>query len=211
MRQIYWRITQRGKIGIGLLLAVLVLFGLHQQNKVSQGVYLDYAEDIPIMTDILPEDYKGRSGIKRQIRYVVIHETANRDVGSNASAHNEFLHSSVQKEVQLSWHYTVDDKEIYHHLPDDEIAWHAGDRLKRKGGNVCGIGVEICVNEDGDYAKAVQNAAKLTANLLNVYELDLNDVKQHYDFSGKNCPQRIRKEETWQEFLNQVEEYWLQE
>jgi len=210
MRNVYWHITRRGKIVIGVLLTAMVLFGVYQYNKAPQGVNLAYAEDVPIITDILSEDYKGRSGIKRHIRYVVIHETANHDIGSDAAAHNEFLHSSVQKEVQLSWHYTVDDTEIYHHLPDDEIAWHAGDRLKRKGGNACGIGVEICVNEDGDYGKAVQNAAKLTANLLKVYDLKLEDVKQHYDFSGKNCPQTIRREETWQDFLNQVEYYLLQ-
>ena len=35
---------------------------------------------------------------------------------------------------------------IYHHLPDDETAYHAGDGMEKNGGNMNGIGIEMCVN-----------------------------------------------------------------
>ena len=111
---------------------------------------------------------------------MVIHETGNTAEGSDAAGHSAYLLSG--KSGDTSWHYTVDDHQIYHHIPDDEIAWHAGDRRTRDGGNLCGIGVELCVNEDGDFEKTFNNAARLTAYLLDTYGLQLGDVKQHADF-----------------------------
>ena len=61
--------------------------------------------------------------------------------------------------------FTVDDKEIYQHLPLNENAWHAGDGAEGTG-NRESIAIEIAVNEDGDYNKAVENARKLAAYLM---------------------------------------------
>ena len=38
---------------------------------------LTYIEDIPVMTDFLPEGTRARPGQKREIKYLVIHETDN--------------------------------------------------------------------------------------------------------------------------------------
>ena len=85
---------------------------------------LTYIEDIPVMTDFLPEGTRARPGQKREIKYLVIHETDNTGTGANAAAHNSFIHQNANAEEGIvSWHYTVDDHEIYHHLPDDETAY----------------------------------------------------------------------------------------
>lgn len=42
---------------------------------------LTYIEDIPVMTDFLPEGTRARPGQKREIRYLVIHETDNTGTG----------------------------------------------------------------------------------------------------------------------------------
>jgi len=205
-RKHFWqRLSRKGKrvcivLSIALMLAVVICL---LWDAPPQGVYLNQAGEIPIITDILPEDSAGRTAQQRHIRYLVIHETGNAKQGADAEAHNEYLHSKEQKNIALSWHYTVDDHCIYHHLPDDETAYHAGERK----GNLYGIGIEICVNKDGNYAQAVENAAQLCACLLYAYDLRLEDVKQHYDFSGKNCPEQLRKGDGWQNFLNLVEQY----
>ena len=138
------------------------------------------------------------------MRYIVIHETDNTGAHATAKAHNEYIHENCWKE-QKSWHYTVDDTEIWHHLPDNEVGYHAGDRMTPGGGNQCGIGIELCVNAGGNFDHTMRNAAQLTAYLLLKYDLPLDAVKQHRDFSGKICPQTIIHENKWNDFLNMVQ------
>ena len=139
----------------------------------------------------------------RKIKYIVIHETGNRGRNANAASHNNYLHTEADNQ-QKSWHYTVDDHEIYYHIPDNEIAFHAGDGLSKDGGNLNGIGIEMCVNPENDYELTLQNTAKLAAMLLEAYDLDIRDVKKHEDFSGKNCPEILLKEGRWDEFVEMV-------
>lgn len=161
---------------------------------------------VPVTTDFLEEGAFNRPGIKREIKYIVIHETGNSDYGSTAKNHSVYLHK--YSDVTNSWHYTVDDTEIYHHLPDDEVGWHASDGLEENGGNLNGIGIEICVNEEGDFDQAVENAAKLTAYLMHAYRLDMDDIKQHADFTKKNCPETLRNTGQWDDFLELVKKYY---
>ena len=53
------------------------------------------------------------------------------------------------------------------------------------------IGIEICVNEDGDYLKAVQNAITLTKMLMGKYAIPKSHVLRHYDVSKKISPQSM--------------------
>ncbi|MGE4548600.1 MAG: N-acetylmuramoyl-L-alanine amidase family protein [Intestinibacillus sp.] len=176
-----------------------LLFG----QEPEQDANITYIGDIPVISQFLPENSASRPGTRREIKYVVIHETDNFRAGADAAAHNAYLLNNAYTQ-ELSWHYTVDDHEIYHNLPDDEVAYHASDHLKQNGGNRNGIGVELCVNEDGDYEQTLRNAELLTAALLKAYGLSVEDVKKHQDFSGKICPARLIGENRWDEFLDQV-------
>ena len=148
---------------------------------------LTYIEDIPVMTDFLPEGTRARPGQKREIKYLVIHQNANAEEGI------------------VSWHYTVDDHEIYHHLPDDETAYHAGDGMEKNGGNMNGIGIEMCVNSDGNYEQTLINTEKLCARLLIEYDLNPSKaLKKHQDFSGKICPSTLINSGRWDEFCSAV-------
>ena len=194
--------------GVALLIA-MVLWGLLAPDPpmdVQIPAYPQQVGGIQVITDLVPEDNLNRTHIQREIRYVVIHETGNPNVGANAQAHGTYIKQGAQDRM-VSWHYTVDDQIIYHHLPDDEVGWHAGDQLTENGGNLNGIGVEICVNQDGDFDQALENGAKLTAYLLDTYDLDISCVKQHYDFSGKNCPATLRNTGRWDAFLEMVQSY----
>lgn len=206
------RVTGVYSINLKLLafLAGLFVLGLllgFQLFKPPQAVIPQKVGSINVVTDFLPEDYAGYSNIQRRVRWIVIHETDNFSASADAQAHNTYLHSEKQANTALSWHYTVDDEEIYHHLPDEIAAYHASDGMRAKGGNESGIGIEICVNEDGDYQKAVDNAAQLVAYLIQSYKLNIDDIKQHYDFCGKDCPHRLRENDNWEQFLLKVEKY----
>lgn len=157
---------------------------------------------VKVHTQLIDINTNARPGIKRKIKYIVIHETDNFEKGVGAKNHAKFLKENNTKST--SWHYTVDDKEIYHHIPDNEIAYHAADKV----GNEHGIGVELCVNRDGNFEKTFENAAKLVAFLLKEYDLTIDDIKTHHDFSGKDCPHSILKDNRMEELKKEVEKYY---
>lgn len=160
---------------------------------------------IPVITDFIPSGTMERPGQERKIEYIVIHETGNTGRNADAASHNNYLHTEADNQ-QKSWHYTVDDHEIFYHIPDNEIAFHAGDGLSEDGGNLNGIGIEMCVNPENDYEQTLKNTAELTAMLLKAYDLDIESVKTHHDFSGKDCPEILLKENRWDEFIDMVKD-----
>jgi N-acetylmuramoyl-L-alanine amidase CwlA len=160
---------------------------------------------IPVITDFIPKDTIERPGQERKIEYIVIHETGNAGRNADAASHNHYLHEEANNQ-QKSWHYTVDDHEIYYHIPDNEVAFHAGDGLSKDGGNLNGIGIEMCINPENDYEQTLKNTAKLTAMLLKAYDLDIGSVKKHQDFSGKDCPERLLEAGRWDDFIDMVKQ-----
>lgn len=173
-----------------------------------------------VNVDILPYTFGNQRTniLKKSTEYVVVHDTGNPSKTANAEMHNRYIKNLNEKEdaTSISWHYTVGDDGIYQHLPLDEVAYHAGDgshvfgdtyyntsfgAWSIGGGNRNGIGIESCVNEGVDYTVVMRKLAKLVAELLIQYNLDIDRVKQHNDFSGKNCPQVMRENNRWEEFL----------
>lgn len=196
-------------IVLALLTILGLCIGIHNaiaEKQPTEPAFPDEVYGVPVHTVLMPEELEARTGIRRTIRYIVVHETGNTSVGADAKSHSDYL--SGGKGGETSWHYTVDDHEIYHHVPDDEVAWHAGDTKNPEGGNAHGIGIELCVNADGDFEKTLDNGAKLVAYLMHTYNLDLDAVTQHADYMRKNCPQTLRDTGRWTEFLGMVETYY---
>ena len=202
-----WLIVTGGLLAVIITLSVILAVTLSGRASGASGARdpanlrqaVDSIDGIPLFTAYIPEDSPGRPGVLRTVESITIHETANTSEGADAEAHSDYL-STTSDEV--SWHYTVDDHQIYRHLPDNEEAWHSGDRE----GNHSSIGIELCVNADGNFDQTMENAAKLTAFLLKEYDLTIDVVKQHYDFNGKDCPLIIRQEGRWDEFLGMVQQ-----
>ncbi len=190
-----------------LIVVFLVLFSLNKKEEIrfyhSETVLPSKINDIFVFTKFVSKDSKRRPYEKREIKYIVIHETDNTNVGTNAAKHSQFL--LTNDESITGWHYTVDDKEIYHNLPDNEISWHAGDKRTADGGNMNGVGIEMCVNEDGDYEQMLKNTVQLVAYLMKEYDLTIDDIKLHRDFSGKICPARLINENRLDEFYKMIE------
>ena len=153
---------------------------------------------------------KSRPGTVSQKKWIIIHETGNYDKGAGADNHASYLANlAKQNDTYLSWHYTVDDKKIIRHVPDNEVTWNAGDGTAKDSGNYTGISIEICVNPDSDFSAAMDNAASLVADLLKKYKLSVSAVKQHNFFSrnNKNCPKTMREQGLWNGFLEAVQKH----
>ena len=152
-----------------------------------------------------------RNGIKS----VTIHQTDSFSVGAGAESHHEYLRKGTGGR-KVSWHYAIDEKMALQHFRDDRVTWHSG----RAEGNESSVSIEMCVNADRkgepvkgekNYRKTLDNGAKLTAILLVQHGLSLKDVKQHNDWSGKNCPSQIRRKLygiTWDDFMRDVTTYY---
>src|SRR5699024_5906620 len=98
---------------------------------------------------------------------------------------------------------TVDDREAVQSFNDRAQCWHAGSRKY----NEQSIGIEICVNEGGNFKKAVENAAELTRQLMRKYSVPASRVIQHNQASGKDCPTFLRRGSKgilWSDFLAMV-------
>jgi len=168
---------------------------------------------VPITPDFIPLGRNNRPAYPLTVTYITIHDTDNPNPGANAQMHAIYLKNADEGEYMpnnpikpKSWHFTVDDHEIYQHLPLNENGWHAGDG--DGPGNRQSIGIETCMNSDGNRTQAEENAAWLTAKLLNDFGLSLAQVKQHYDWSGKDCPSVLRgRVGGWEEFLARVAFY----
>lgn len=148
--------------------------------------------------------FGARSGrLRTGMRGVTIHQTGNTSTGANALNHALYLQGSGAR-LQASWHYCVDDGVITRSIPEYEIAWHAGDGYG--DGNFKTIAIEICINSDGNLTKACDNAAELAADILKRYDLGIDHLFQHHDWSGKNCPAQMRAgvPYSWPTFKNKV-------
>lgn len=200
-----------GAYACGTVVAVTAVQGGWGQTA-KGWVALEYLEAVEgaqrttdtgmeIQTWYIDAGRKNRPGGINPCRYITIHETGNKASGADAEAHGTYLNSSAGEADLVSWHYTVDDHAIVQHLPDGETAYHAGDG-KAGTGNAQSIGIEICVNADGDFAKAKANAAALVRLLMEEHGIPIANVVQHNRWNGKDCPYAIRHTSgAWEAFL----------
>lgn len=154
-------------------------------------------------------NFSSRKGTS--IKYIVIHDTGNTSKGADANAHFSFFNSADR---QSSAHYFVDDKQILRIIKDSDKAWHCGDGRGKYGiTNENSIGIEICINRNGDFNIAFDKAAELTSFLLEKYNIPLQNVVRHYDASRKVCPNIMSKNNwiMWNDFKEKVKAYYYKE
>ena len=153
------------------------------------GVFM---QGIKINEKLIKYNFSSRGGEK--IKYIVIHDTGNKRSGADAEAHFNFFNNGDR---QASAHYFVDDKQILRVVKDSDKSWHCGDGRGLNGiTNDNSIGIEMCINSDGDFNKTYLHTLKLTKYLMKKYNIPLENVVRHYDASRKICP-NIWKENNW--------------
>lgn len=140
--------------------------------------------------------------------FIVIHDTGNTSVGAGAQNHYTYFNGGDRG---ASAHYFIDEKEVVQTVENNVKSWHNGKKYKPTAQlnnpectNSNSIGIEICVNSDGNYNKAVDNAIELTKHLMKELNIPVSNVIRHFDSCGKNCPARMIKENRWEWFKEQL-------
>ncbi|CAN5604624.1 hypothetical protein BH09VER1_BH09VER1_21020 [soil metagenome] len=183
-----------------------------------------------IRQSLLPPNVHGRL-VARTMKptYITIHCTEN--PGGTADDHARYLLNSGKRSKNnprfgrsgwVTWHFTVDDREMVEHLLPTEQGDHAdyggpGDRLS--------IGIEICeFRNPARQAAAIDRAARLTAWLADRYGIPQANIVPHmhwprWDYRyGKPCPHILLERDAhapggwrtgtkWQQFLATVQRY----
>ena len=141
------------------------------------------------------------------IRYIVIHDTGNPSAGADARAHFNYFNSANRSS---SADIFIDDDECwvvndYHKY----YSWHCGDGQGKYGiTNSNSVGIEMCVNSDGNYEMAFRNTVDVARKLMEELNIPLDRVVRHYDASRKNCPASMNKGDwhKWNEFKDLLKE-----
>lgn len=261
----------------------IIVYGWEEEfeTEIVSSVLPYLFEPLCIQENIAPITNRNRDGRIKPKHYIVIHDTGDTAAHRNAEFWSKVVWTEQNegKPYGASFQYVVGNDGIYHNIPDDEVAYHAGDstqydytlydtgiegedvphvsiqngfycinqvtttikaplggttenindlgvlcksiqgkyyigetyynetykRVANRGGNNNGIGIEMCVTKHTDLYYTFQLAAKLVAYLMNQHQLTLEDITQHHYFSGKDCPQTLRKNHLWSHFLNLVQ------
>lgn len=137
------------------------VFGWQKEylHQLKEGVCKYLFEDFEVIENLAPLTNENREGIKKQKFYVTVHDTGDADPTHNA----KFWSETVKKEewelgrYACSYQYVVGNDGTYHNIPDDEIAWHAGDTTrydyKLYDANVAGSNPypKVTISNDGYY------------------------------------------------------------
>ena len=150
---------------------------------------------------VSPSKYNIKCPHTMEPKGITVHNTAN-----NASAENEIAYM-IRNNLEISYHYAIDDTVILQGIPEDRNAWHAGDG--NGPGNLTTISIEICYStgDKAKFEKAQENAAEFVAYKLKQYGWGIDRVYTHQHWSGKHCPHRTLDEYGWDYFLGLVNKY----
>ena len=148
---------------------------------------------------LLPDGRPNKPSKPMTPQWITIHNTDN--LQGTAESHSRYILNGSGGR-QATWHYTVDDRDIYQHLRDTEQGWHAGD--KNGPGNTTSIGVEVCMYTGMNKELCWRNAAWLAATLLVRYKLGIDRVVPHKKWSGKQCPSQLLPH--WNAFIDMVKQ-----
>ncbi len=182
----------------------LSITGRLAQGDYTLGTISGTVDDLTIRQDLLdetPYNLKYKLAGPMTAEYITIHNTAN---SASAAAERNYLNSRQDSEY-ISFHFAVDESEAVQIMPLNVHGWHAGDG--HGDGNMKSIGIEICrstIYSSDIYYRAEANAVKLVAYLLYVTGLTVDDLRMHYDWSGKLCPHRIIADNSWESFKQRV-------
>jgi len=174
---------------------------------------------------MVPEGrYARHRGDKMKPRHITIHSTQNFVSSANARLHATALHHGRLKSRNnslgyLSWHYSVDAKNIYQSLPDNESGQHAD---YEGPGNKFSIGIEMCENRGNSLEDTMEHTARLIAYLMRKHRIPIENVVPHQhwrqirysdnrDLGHKNCPHFLldngKPGAKWDAFKKRIEKY----
>lgn len=147
--------------------------------------------------------YQGQNAPK----YIVVHETDNFAAGANAERHAS---AQAAGHLSTSVHYYCGSDGVCQAARHSDGTYsvgreYGGSHSVKDATNRNTVNIEICVNSDGDYAKARQNAIGLVRCLMKETGIPAERVIRHYDAKGKHCPRKmIDNAFLWEDFKTQI-------
>ena len=149
------------------------------------------------------ENFRAASRGPSDIRYLVIHFTAND--GDSAKNNADYF---AREAPGASAHFFVDEREIWQSVQEKDIAWHCGTRgmyFHPYCRNTNSLGVELCSRKRGEKyyftPETVKNAQQFVRSLMKRYGIPTENVVRHYDVTHKNCPAPFVEDAgAWQRF-----------
>lgn len=151
-----------------------------------------------------------KAGRTAKVQFIVIHYTANN--GDTAQGNGNYFARTAN--LKASAHYFCDENGVCQSVANGDTAYHVGAKSYKHKlcRNQNSIGIEMCSKKDasGNYyipEKTVQNAIKLTRQMMKRYSIPIENVLRHYDVTGKNCPEPfVRNPQLWENFKKKLEE-----
>lgn len=154
------------------------------------------------------------------IRAIILHWTANTNRGANAMANRNYFNSVHYDKngnlIYASAHFIVDSVSIVQCLPENEVGYHVGakaskytataKRIMGSSGspNYVTIGIEMCVNSDGNFDVTRAQSIELTRMLAKKHSISRENILRHFDITGKDCPRMMLEQSIWDAFLDEV-------
>lgn len=140
-------------------------------------------------------------------KYIVIHETDNFSKDAGARKHAQ---AQAAGNLSISAHYYVGSDGVYQTARHEDGTYSVGKKYDNHpvpdATNKNTINVEICVNSDGNYKKARENAIELTKFLMQATGIPADRVIRHYDATGKHCPRNMMDApDLWENFKAQIQ------
>lgn len=155
--------------------------------------------------DFLEVGHRLRPGGSNTKSTITIHSTANPK--STAENERKWLDNPQNTRI-ASYHYVVGEGEVIQAIPDNETAYHCGNSV----GNVYSLGIEII--ETGERSTVLLTSAEFVADKLKELGLTPDALRQHFNWSGKNCPRILRDKEfiqgtmDWEWFKKVIRMYY---
>jgi N-acetylmuramoyl-L-alanine amidase len=176
-------------------------------------------------------EYSRPGRTLKEVRAFILHWVGGACAPPTSVRH--FFENASKEKHYSSAHYCVGlNGDVYHLVPDDEVAYHCGSSQKDPGSgriytdwareafgkhaedpegdspNNASIGIVMCVaDNDGNYTgETLRAAAELTAQLCKTYHVPLERVGTHHMVVGwKDCPRLwTRYPQKFEEFLKTV-------
>jgi len=165
----------------------------------------------PDLQVLLPFDYKiihlPTSSPKRSSNssmdweYITVHNTLryNSTGQEEIDSLNDPLNTSVN-----GFHIVVDRDCAIEAVPLNETVRACGDG-ETGDGDQKSIQIELCTQLNPQYI--IHNTAELIAHLLYFKDYDISRVKQHFHWTGKNCPRVLREHDnaSWNLLISKIE------
>ena len=203
------RTSKRGRcaliIGVAaffILLCCVIVSFIVRNNRDNTVQAQKILPKLSIQTKLIQKNKYSRPGIAlKKVKGVVIHYTANpgTDAEDNRNYFNNLpkLNAGKQKATYASSHFVIGlEGQIVQCIPLNEMAYAV------IGENDHSISIECCyLDQDGKFTDATyQSLLKLLGWLMEEYNLDVSDVKRHYDAGGKLCPLYYAEhEDAWEQ------------